>query len=194
MTSLILATRNPHKIEELRALFQNMPVALDPLPSDIEEPEETGATFLENARLKASYYALATGQFALADDSGLCIDALDGAPGVHSARWVSEDRWIPRVLELLADTPDPNRGARYVCAFALAAPTGEILAESEGAFEGRIAREPRGVNGFGYDPIFLAAPDFAQTAAELSPAEKHVRSHRGAAARALLPKLAAILG
>ena len=189
MKSLILATRNAHKIDELRSLFTGFLVALDGVPGELEEPEEIGATFAENARLKAAYYALATGKHALADDSGICIDALNGQPGVHSARWVSEENWIPRVLELLQNTPSDGRGARYVCAFALAGPSGEILAESEGTFEGRIAREPRGSNGFGYDPIFLAAPDFARTAAELTADEKHARSHRGAAARALLPKL-----
>ena len=189
MIPLVLATRNAHKIEELRALFAGLPVFLDRLPDDLEEPEETGDTFAQNARLKATYYARATGRHALADDSGICIDALNGQPGVHSARWVGEHRWIARVLELLEGTPDSERGARYVCAFALAGPDGEILAESEGVFEGRIAHEPRGSHGFGYDPIFLAAPEFSQTAAELTPEAKHARSHRGAAARALLPKL-----
>ena len=189
MISLVLATRNSHKIEEMRALLRGLPILLDRLPDDIDEPEESGDTFAENARLKATYYALATGKHALADDSGICIDALKGQPGVHSARWVGEHRWIARVLELLTDTPDEARGAHYVCAFALAGPGGEILAESEGMFQGRIAREPRGSSGFGYDPIFLAAPEFSQTAAELAPDEKHARSHRGAAARALLPKL-----
>lgn len=189
MTSLVLATRNAHKIEELQALFAGLPFTLEGVPDGIEEPEETGATFAENARLKATYYALATGKHALADDSGICIDALGGQPGVHSARWVSEENWIPRVLELLSETPEEGRGARYVCAFALAGPSGEIRVESEGCFEGSVSRAPRGRNGFGYDPIFLAAPDFTQTAAELTAEEKHARSHRGAAARALLPKL-----
>lgn len=162
------------------------------MPEGIEEPEETGATFAENARLKARYYAEQTGHWALADDSGICIDALDGEPGVHSARWVAEENWISRTLELLKDTPYAERTARYVAAFALSAPTGEIRAEAEGTFEGRIANAPRGANGFGYDPIFLAGPDFTRTAAELTPDEKHARSHRGAAANALLPKLLAL--
>ncbi len=188
---LTLATRNAHKIEELRAIFAGLPLEFLPVPDGIEEPEETGATFAENARLKAAYYAEKTGRLALADDSGICIDALGGQPGVHSARWVSEKEWIPRVLELLSRTPEAERTARYACAFALASPTGEFLAESEGFFEGRIASQSRGAGGFGYDPIFLAAPDFTQTAAELTSEEKHIRSHRGAAARALLPALLA---
>jgi XTP/dITP diphosphohydrolase len=190
--TLVLATRNAHKIEELREIFAALPIELIGVPDGIEEPEETGDTFAENARLKATYYAAQTGYPALADDSGICIDALGGQPGVHSARWVAEKEWIPRVLELLKDTPEAERTARYVAAFALASPTGEILAASEGTFEGRIADAPRGTNGFGYDPIFLAAPDFTHSAAELPPAEKHARSHRGAAARALLPELLAL--
>jgi XTP/dITP diphosphohydrolase len=178
--TLVLATRNAHKIEELREIFAALPIELIGVPDGIEEPEETGDTSAQ------------TGYPALADDSGICIDALGGQPGVHSARWVAEKEWIPRVLELLKDTPEAERTARYVAAFALASPTGEILAASEGTFEGRIADAPRGTNGFGYDPIFLAAPDFTHSAAELPPAEKHARSHRGAAARALLPELLAL--
>jgi XTP/dITP diphosphohydrolase len=189
--TLLLATRNAHKIEELRQIFAALPVELIGVPDGIEEPEETGATFAENARLKARYYAAQTGHPALADDSGICIDALGGQPGVHSARWVAKKEWIPRVLELLAGTPPEKRTARYVAAFALATPEGTLLAESEGTFEGRIAPEPRGTHGFGYDPIFLAAPEFTHTAAELTPTEKHARSHRGAAARTLLPQLLA---
>jgi XTP/dITP diphosphohydrolase len=188
---IVLATRNAHKIEELRAIFAELPLEFLPVPDAIEEPEETGLTFADNARLKATYYAQQTDSYALADDSGICIDALGGQPGVHSARWVSEKEWIPRVLELLQETSESERTARYTCAFALAAPDGTILAESEGTFEGRITTEPRGSNGFGYDPIFLAAPDFAHTAAQLSAEEKHARSHRGAAARALFPQLLA---
>jgi len=105
---------------------------------------------------------------------------------VHSARWVAEKDWIPRTLELLKETPYAERTARYVAAFSLATPTGEILAESEGAFEGRIATAPRGSNGFGYDPIFLVAPDFTRTAAELTPPEKHARSPRGTPANGAL--------
>jgi XTP/dITP diphosphohydrolase len=189
MTRIVLATRNTHKIEELKQIFADISLELVPIPDGIVEPEETGATFAENARLKARYYAEKVGLPALADDSGICIDVLDGQPGVHSARWVAEREWIPRVLELLSGVPDEKRTARYVAAFALAAPDGEVLAESEGTFEGRIAEASRGSHGFGYDPIFLAAPDFARTAAELTPEEKHARSHRGAAARALLPQL-----
>lgn len=164
-------------------------LALLPLPDDAPDPKETGATFLENARIKALSAAQHTGLPALADDSGICIDALGGAPGVHSARWVSEENWIPTVLEKLTGKVGDERRARYVCVLSLMTPDGTILAESEGTFEGRIAGEPRGTNGFGYDPIFLVPPSYTQTVGELSPEEKHARSHRGVAARRLRESL-----
>ena len=181
--NIILATRNAHKVEEMQQLLPGL--ALLPLPDDAPDPEETGATFLENARIKALSAAQHTGLPALADDSGICIDALGGAPGVHSARWVSEENWIPTVLEKLAGKVGDERSARYVCVLSLMAPDGTILAESEGTFEGRIADGPRGSNGFGYDPIFLVPPGYTQTVGEISAEEKHARSHRGVAARAL---------
>ncbi|MBB6050886.1 RdgB/HAM1 family non-canonical purine NTP pyrophosphatase [Armatimonas rosea] len=180
---IILATRNAHKVEEMQQLLPDL--VLLPLPDDAPDPEETGATFLENARIKALSAAQHTGLPALADDSGICIDALDGAPGVHSARWVAEENWIPTVLEKLAGKVDDERSARYVCVLSLMTPDGSIVAEAEGTFEGRIADGPRGTNGFGYDPIFLVPPDYAQTVGEISAEEKHARSHRGVAARAL---------
>lgn len=180
---IILATRNAHKVEEMQQLLPDL--VLLPLPDDAPDPEETGATFLENARIKALSAAQHTGLPALADDSGICIDALDGAPGVHSARWVSEENWIPTVLEKLKEKQGSERSARYVCVLSLMNPDGSIVAEAEGAFEGRIAEGPRGTNGFGYDPIFLVPPDYTQTVGEISTEEKHSRSHRGVAARAL---------
>ncbi|WP_369016134.1 RdgB/HAM1 family non-canonical purine NTP pyrophosphatase [Armatimonas sp.] len=187
MMKIILATRNAHKVEEMQQLLPDL--ELLSLPDDAPDPEETGATFLENARIKALSAAQHTGLPALADDSGICIDALGGAPGVHSARWVSEENWIPEVLKKLDGKVGSERSARYVCVLSLMAPDGTILAESEGTFEGRIAGEPRGNNGFGYDPIFLVEPDYAQTVGEISTEEKHARSHRGVAARRLYENL-----
>ena len=184
---IVLATRNAHKVEEMQQLLPDL--ELLPLPTDAPDPEETGATFLENARIKALSAAQHTGLPALADDSGICIDALGGAPGVHSARWVSEESWIPTVLAKLDGKIDDERTARYVCVLSLIAPDGTILAESEGRFEGRIAAGPRGTNGFGYDPIFLVPPSYTKTVGELTPEEKHARSHRGVAARRLYENL-----
>ena len=197
---LVLATRNPHKVDEMRVLLASLPVelvGLDTFP-DAPEPEETGDTFGENARIKAVSAARATGHLALADDSGICINALNGRPGVFSARWAGAGsgapEWIAKTLAELASVPDEERTARYVCALALAAPDGTLLAESEGDFAGRIAHAPRGKRGFGYDPIFLVNDDTGgRTAAELSEAEKNALSHRGKAVRTLLPHLAAHL-
>lgn len=160
----------------------------------VPEPEETGATFAENAAIKATAAARATGQWALADDSGIEIDALGGRPGVYSARWAGPGsgapQWIAKTLAELEGVPDERRTARYVCALALADPTGVVVAVSSGIFEGRISQSPRGSGGFGYDPVFLVAGDpGGRTASELSPQEKHGLSHRGKAVRALLPAL-----
>lgn len=171
-------------------------VGLDAFPG-APEPEETGDTFAENARIKATSAAGATGHPALADDSGICIDALGGRPGVRSARWAGpgsgDAEWIAKTLHELQGVPDEERTARYVCALALAAPDGAILGETEGLFEGRIAHAPRGAGGFGYDPIFLLADDPDRTAAELTPEEKNARSHRGRAVRAAIPLLRRLL-
>lgn len=193
---LVLATRNRHKIEEMRDLLENLPVRLVGADEFAEapEPEETGVTFGENACIKATALAQATGHYSLADDSGICIDALGGRPGVYSARWAGPgsgaSEWIAKTLQEMAGIPDEKRTARYVCALALAGPTGAIVAQSEGTFEGAIADAPRGDGGFGYDPIFLATDDAqGRTAAELSPQEKHEQGHRGKAVRTLLPQL-----
>lgn len=180
----------------MRALLREAPfevVGMDAFP-DAPEPEETGADFAENARIKAVSAALATGCLALADDSGICIDALGGRPGIHSARWAGPGsgaaEWIAKTLHELQGVPDEKRAARYVCVLALSAPDGQILAETEGAFEGRIAHAARGASGFGYDPLFLVSEDAqGRTAAELSAEEKNALSHRGIAVRAMLPWL-----
>jgi XTP/dITP diphosphohydrolase len=193
---LVLASTNPHKIAEFRALLAGAPFELLS-PADLGvtvQVEETGDTFDENAILKALAYAEATGLLALADDSGLEIDALGGAPGVHSARWAGVDTLYEerfRLLEQrLAGTPDEQRTARYRCAIALAEPAPRgLYAVVSGTLEGRIARTPRGSEGFGYDPIF-SLPERGKTVGELTAAEKNSISHRARAAAAAQPLLA----
>lgn len=191
-TRLILATHNAHKVEELQQMLAGFPVevcSMQDFPG-IPEPEETGLTFLENATIKAKAASIFTGLPALADDSGICVDALDGAPGIYSARWAgpasTSDDWIRKTLELLVGTPDSERTCRYVCALSLTNASGDVVATSEGTMEGRIGAAPVGVGGFGYDPIFLVAPQFQVTAAQLTPDEKHAISHRGVALRNML--------
>lgn len=200
---LLAASSNPHKLAELRAIFAPAGIrilGLSEVPGGpFEEPEETGATFEENARIKALAYARMTGQSCLADDSGLEVDALAGEPGVHSAYYAGragsraerDARNNTRLLEAMRGIPDERRGARFVCAMCLADAAGRIQAESRGTFEGRLAHEPRGANGFGYDPLLLLAD--GRTSAQLSDTEKNARSHRGAAARAILPRTRALL-
>jgi XTP/dITP diphosphohydrolase len=193
---LVLASTNPHKIAEFRALLAGAPFELLS-PADLGvtvQVEETGDTFDENAILKALAYAEATGLLALADDSGLEIDALGGAPGVHSARWAGVDTSYEerfRLLEQrLAVIPDEQRTARYRCAIALAEPAPRgLYAVVSGTLEGRIARTPRGTEGFGYDPIFFL-PERGKTVGELTAAEKNSISHRARAAAAAQPLLA----
>jgi XTP/dITP diphosphohydrolase len=191
-TRLVLATHNAHKVDELQQMLSGFPVEVCSMLDfpGIPEPDETGSTFLENATIKAKAAAAFTGLPALADDSGICIDALDGAPGIFSARWAgpgsSAEDWIRKTLDLLEDTPDDHRSCRYVCALSLTDASGDVIAVSEGTMEGRIARSPSGHGGFGYDPIFLVAPNYEITAAELSSEEKHAISHRGVALRNLL--------
>jgi XTP/dITP diphosphohydrolase len=185
--TLLVATTNPGKMREIEGILDTFPgrlVSLTAFP-DVQEPEETGATFAENARLKALYYHQATGLAAVADDSGLEIDALEGAPGVHSARWEGTDYAVKfrRIYELL-DAKNARRSpARFVCRVALA-DNGRIEFESEGLFEGYIADEPRGEHGFGYDPIFFYPP-FGKTSGELERDLKATVSHRGKAFSAL---------
>lgn len=194
---LLLATTNRHKIEELRALLGELPApVLDPLQLGLDlDVAETGATFMENATIKALAWARAAGMLALADDSGLEIDALGGEPGIYSARWAGPDVSYPerfrRLLARLDGVPPARRTARYRCALVVAAPA-EVLVAVEGDVEGRIAAEPRGTGGFGYDPIF-ELPQQGQTFGEMTPAEKHWISHRGRAVAAALPELRSLL-
>jgi XTP/dITP diphosphohydrolase len=196
VTRILLATRNAKKLDELRRILADSSlevVGLDAVPEFPEAPE-TGATFEENALAKARDAYAATGLPAIADDSGIAIDALNGMPGVLSARWSGSHGDDTANLELalaqLADIPDPRRGAAFVCTAALVAPPGtETVVRAE--WRGTITRKPRGTNGFGYDPIFL--PDgYTVTSAELDPAVKDTLSHRGQALRLLLPTLLAL--
>jgi XTP/dITP diphosphohydrolase len=197
---LIVATRNPDKLIELRRILDagRVPVDvsdLDEFP-DMPEVAETGLTFTENALLKARAVAAYTGLAAVADDSGLCVDALNGMPGVLSARWAgrhgADHANLELVLAQLADIPAGHRGAQFACAAALVLPSGaEHVAE--GLLEGSLATAPRGTNGFGYDPIFV--PDgYEITTAEMDPVDKDKISHRGRALRHLAPIIAALLG
>jgi XTP/dITP diphosphohydrolase len=201
MRDLLVATRNPGKLVELRRLLETEHVAgvrvlgLADVPEFPEEPE-TGATFAENALAKARDATKATGLAAVADDSGLTVDALGGMPGVLSARWAGrhgDDRAnLELVLGQLADVPDDRRGAAFVCAAALVVPGGQEVVV-HGEWTGRMARAPRGTGGFGYDPVFVPDGD-TRTSAELAPHEKDALSHRGRAMRALLPHLRALGG
>jgi XTP/dITP diphosphohydrolase len=184
VTRLLLATGNAHKVEEVQAILGpgTLVEAHDP------GVEETGATFEENALIKARALAAATGELAVADDSGIEIDHLDGAPGIRSARWTAEADWIPRVLRELADVPEAGRGCRYVAAAAAAWPDGRDVVV-RGTVEGRIAEAPRGDGGFGYDPIVIPIEGDGRTFGEMSPAEKLAISHRRRAFVALRDRL-----
>jgi XTP/dITP diphosphohydrolase len=185
-SSLSLASRNAHKARELEVLLA--PWTLEPLPPEVRLPPETGATFAENAALKAVAAARATGRATVADDSGIEAVALGGAPGIRSARFAGEAASDEENLaKLLRDVPaGGDRRVAYVCALAYADPDGE-RGVVEGRCEGVLAEEPRGSGGFGYDPAFVPTElGDGRTMAELDPDEKHAISHRGRAARALL--------
>lgn len=204
---LLLATRNTKKLGELRRILgrQVTVLGLADVTEFAEEPE-TGATFAENALAKAVQATRETGEIALADDSGLAVDALNGMPGVLSARWAGRhgDDGANNALLLaqLRDVPDERRGAEFVCALALTVPGFDPMVE-HGVWRGRIAREPLGDNGFGYDPLFVPAESdaaavtamaAARSSAQLAPAEKDALSHRGRAIAQLLPTLRRVLG
>ena len=200
---ILVATTNIGKIAELKAMLDLDAQWLDlSYYPEIEEIEEDGQTFIENACKKAIGYARATGQWTIADDSGLEVDALGGEPGVKSARYsgdktVNDDgslidhRNIAKVLELLEDVPQAKRTARFFCSLCLASPE-QVLIETEGTLEGLITKNEIGKNGFGYDPIFLV-PHLNKTVAQLTSEEKNAISHRGNAIRKLKPMLEKLL-
>jgi XTP/dITP diphosphohydrolase len=201
---ILIATRNPGKMAELSAML-DLDVDWLSLADFGDAPEviEDGQTFEENARKKALTYAKATGLWTIADDSGLVIDALDGAPGVKSARFSGEPlrdesrtlidhRNCAKVLELLKDVSAEKRTARFVCSLCLAS-TEKVLIETQGRLEGLIAQNPIGSNGFGYDPVFFE-PNLGKTIAQLTPDEKNAISHRSNAIGKLKPLLIDLLG
>lgn len=201
MSRVVLASRNAHKIEEMARILDDAGlhvevVGIDAFDGVVDVPEvaETEATFEGNALLKARAVCAATGVAAVADDSGLCVDALNGMPGILSARWSGGGGDVANlelVLAQLGDTPDERLGAQFRCAVALVLPDGRE-ATVHGEMRGRLVRAPRGTNGFGYDPIFVPDGE-ARTSAELTSEEKDAISHRGNALRALVPVLRDLL-
>jgi XTP/dITP diphosphohydrolase len=190
---ILIATSNPGKIKEFREMLAGGDRAFTSLSdhATIDAPEETGHTFRANACLKASFYATHFNTWALADDSGLEVDALNGKPGVHSARWAELNNSgkgdadnNATLLKQIASVPDAQRTARFVCVLALCDPTGRIILTARDTIEGRLLLALRGTNGFGYDPLFLI-PHLGKTTAELSSDEKNAISHRGKALRRL---------
>jgi XTP/dITP diphosphohydrolase len=223
---LLFGTTNPGKLRELRRLVAGLPIRVvspDDLGRALPEVEEDGLTFAANAEKKAAAWARFAGLHALADDSGLCVDALGGAPGVRSARWSEEEPEGPsspvcelpgvaaaelgpeagraardernndKLLRSLAAVPDAQRGAEYRAVLAVARPDGSIVSSVTGVCRGRVARARRGTQGFGYDPLFLPEADLSRTMAELSPVEKDAISHRGEAFRRLRPVLESLV-
>jgi XTP/dITP diphosphohydrolase len=196
---LVLATRNEHKLVELRRILADSGLAVELVGvTDFEgvpDVAETGETFAANALLKAHAVALATGLPAVADDSGLSVDALNAMPGVLSARWSGQHgddvANLRLVLAQLGDVPDERRGAAFHCSAALALPNGSELV-SDGVWPGTLTRAPRGSNGFGYDPIFVPEGE-TRTSAEMSSAEKDQDSHRARALRGLVPLIGDLL-
>jgi XTP/dITP diphosphohydrolase len=196
---LVLATRNAHKVVELRAILAETGLDVELVGADaypeIPDVKETGVTFAENALLKARTLADATGLPAVADDSGLCVDVLGGAPGIFSARWAGRHGDDPANLALLlaqlGDIEDPHRAAHFACAAALALPDGTERV-AEGRLRGTLRHTPTGTNGFGYDPILQPDGD-TRTCAELTPDEKNAISHRGKAFRALAASVAELV-
>jgi XTP/dITP diphosphohydrolase len=197
---LLIATTNPGKVREFRQLLAAIVPAdqftdLSQFPK-AESVPETGSTFLANACLKASGYARQVNLWSLADDSGLAVDALDGKPGVFSARWAAQHKQgtgdqanNTLLLDQIKNIPDEKRTARFICSLALANPAGKIILTATDTVEGRLLRAPRGTGGFGYDPLFLI-PSLNKTTAELPAEQKHQISHRGKALRRLAALIA----
>jgi XTP/dITP diphosphohydrolase len=195
---ILVATSNRGKFREIAAMLAPLPVELvwlgelGPAPPVVED----GSTFAENAVKKARQYAVWSGLWTVGEDSGLEVDALAGAPGVHSARYAGRGRDDAannvKLVAALSGVPLERRSARFRCAVVLASPDGDVLAQAEGVLEGRIVDEPRGQGGFGYDPHFFV-PQLGCTTAELSPEQKNSISHRGRAFRAILPQIERLL-
>ncbi|NES86034.1 MAG: RdgB/HAM1 family non-canonical purine NTP pyrophosphatase [Moorea sp. SIO2B7] len=186
MRKLIVATGNPGKLREMQEYLRDLDWKLELKPDDLDI-EETGDTFMANACLKASQVAKITGEWAIADDSGLAVDALNGAPGIYSARYAAtaQER-IERLLQELGETS--MRQAEFICAIAIANPDGSIVLQTQGFCRGEILRNPQGSGGFGYDPIFYV-PEQNQTFAQMEPEVKAKLSHRGKAFESLIPRL-----
>lgn len=198
MSRIVLATRNPHKVAEVERILTaaGAPidlVGIDDLPPAIPDVAETGSTFAENALLKARAVAATAGLPAIADDSGLCVDALNGMPGVLSARWAGshgdDQANLDLVLDQLADVPAGRRGAQFVCVVALAQPNGDAETFT-GSVVGTLTKQRRGKGGFGYDPVFVPE-GYSVTTAEMSASEKDAISHRGMALRVLAAGMSA---
>jgi XTP/dITP diphosphohydrolase len=199
VTALVLATHNRHKLVELRAILDPHLPGLDIATSadlGVPDPVEDGVTFAENALIKARAVTAATGLPAVADDSGLAVDVLGGAPGIFSARWSGrhgdDAANLALLLAQLSDVAPQHRQARFVCAAALVTPGGLEVVE-QGTLDGSLALAPRGTNGFGYDPVLVPGGG-TRTCAELAPEEKNAISHRGKAFRALVPAVVRALG
>ena len=198
---LVLATRNQGKITEFRRILDALApgaielIGVDQFP-DLVDVEETGSTFKENSLLKARYTCQATGLPAIADDSGLCVDALNGDPGIFSARWAGEhgndQANLEKVLAQLKDVPDEKRTAHFMCVASLVLPDGREQV-AEGRFEGHILHAPVGENGFGYDPIFQPL-GLRISSAQMSAEEKDLVSHRGKSLRSIAPHVIQLLG
>ncbi|HMC35472.1 MAG TPA: RdgB/HAM1 family non-canonical purine NTP pyrophosphatase [Myxococcales bacterium] len=188
---LLVATSNAGKLVEIREIVAGIALELISLRDlRLPPPAETGDTFHANAAQKATISARQSGLWTLADDSGLCVEALGGAPGVHSARYApTDEERRAKLLHALQGVPEEKRGAHFFCAVALSPPDGERILRAEGRVEGSIAFAERGTNGFGYDPIFLPAETPGQTLAELGSGEKNRLSHRGRALQRLRPVL-----
>jgi len=188
---LLVATSNQGKLKEVREILAGLPVELVSLGDvGLPAPPETGNTFHDNAAEKATTSARRSGLWTLADDSGLCVDALGGAPGLHSARYAATDEARrAKLLSALKDVPVERRGAHFQAAVALSDPEGKRVFPAEGRVDGAIAPRPRGSGGFGYDPLFLPDESPGRTLAELGPEEKNRLSHRGRALEQLRPTL-----
>lgn len=183
--TVVFATSNPNKVKEISNMLADTEIAVT-LPTEGFDPEETGTTFEENAYIKASEAAKLTGQIAIGDDSGLVIDELNGMPGIYSSRYAENDAMrIARIQQELEDVNAIHRSARFVCAMVAVDENGKILKKCIGTCEGKITKENKGSNGFGYDPVFLI-PELEKTMAELTMEEKNSISHRSKALKCMI--------